>query len=80
MEVLAELCPMALTQEEQEEVLQSQTVMGSPRQTESSKLPYLLTSKAMVLATLIISAAVLLAQHQNAVLKAKTHLVNLFFF
>lgn len=80
LEVLAELCPMALTQEEQEDVLHSQTSMGSPRQTESLKLPYLPTGKTMVLATLIISAAVLLMQHQNAFQKAKTYLVNLSFF
>lgn len=80
LEVLAELCPVALTQEEQEEVLHSETAMCSPRQTESSKLPYLPTGKAMVLATLIIGAAVLLTQHENAFLKAKTYLVNLSFF
>lgn len=79
LEVLAELCPMALTQEEQEEVLQSQSAMGSPRQTESSKPTYLPTGKVMVLATVIISAAVLLTQNQNAFLKAKTYLANLFF-
>lgn len=78
LEVLAELCPMALTQEEQEAAQHSQTAKGPPKQTQSSKLTYLPTGKALVLATLTISAALLLAQHQNALLKAKTYLTNLF--
>ncbi|XP_044030718.1 probable flavin-containing monoamine oxidase A isoform X1 [Siniperca chuatsi] len=77
LEVLAELCPMALTQEEQEAVQHRQTVKGPAKQT-SSKLTYLPTCKAIVIATLTISAAVLLAQRQNALLKVKTYLTNVF--
>lgn len=74
LEVLAELCPMALTQEEQEAVQHPEPA----KQTPSSKLPYLSTAKVMVIATLTISAALLLAQHQNALLKVKTYLTNVF--
>ncbi|XP_037609392.1 probable flavin-containing monoamine oxidase A [Sebastes umbrosus] len=78
LEVLAELCPMTLTQEEQEAVQQSQTVKDAAEQTPSSSLTYLFPSKAMVIATLAISAALLLAQNQNALLKVKTYLTNVF--
>ncbi|XP_044189313.1 amine oxidase [flavin-containing] isoform X2 [Thunnus albacares] len=77
VEVLAELCPMTLTQEEQEAVRHIQTVKGSGRQNSSSKLMYLSTSKAMVIA-LTISAALLLAQRQNALHKVKTYLMDVF--
>ncbi|KAM9338641.1 putative flavin-containing monoamine oxidase A [Symphorus nematophorus] len=76
LEVLAELCPMALTQEDQEALQQSQPVEGLAKQTQSSRL--LSTSKAMVIAALTISAGLLLAQHQNAFLKVKTYLTNVF--
>lgn len=78
LEVLAELCPMILTQEEQEAVQRSQTVKDAAEQTPSSKLTHLSTGKAMVIATLAISAALLLAQNQNALLKVKTYLTNAF--
>ncbi|XP_056260430.1 probable flavin-containing monoamine oxidase A [Seriola aureovittata] len=76
LEVLAELRPMTLTQEEQEAVRQGQTVEGPARPTLSSRITYLPTSKAAVIAALMIGAALLLAQHQNALLKVKTYLTN----
>ncbi|KAM7369261.1 hypothetical protein PAMP_013543 [Pampus punctatissimus] len=76
VEVLAELCPTTLTQEEQEAVQHSQTE-GSGQQTPSSKLMYLSTSKAMVIA-LTISAALLLARRQNTLHKVKTYLMDVF--
>ncbi|XP_028457993.1 probable flavin-containing monoamine oxidase A [Perca flavescens] len=78
LEVLAELCPMALTQEEQEAMQHSQTIMGAAKQTASSKLVYQFTKKTMVIATLAIGAALLLAQNQNALLKVKTYLTKVF--
>lgn len=78
VEVLAELCPMTLTHEEQESVQRSQTAQSPPTQTQSSKLAYLPTGKVMVIAALTIGAALLLAQHQNALLKAKAYLMNAF--
>lgn len=77
VEVLAELCPMTLTQQEQEAMQHIQTVKGSGQQTPSSKRMYLSTSKAMVI-TLTISAALLLAQRQNALHKVKTYLMDVF--
>ncbi|KAM7393180.1 hypothetical protein PAMA_008027 [Pampus argenteus] len=77
VEVLAELCPTALTQEEQEAVQHSQTVDGSGRQAPSPKLMYLSRSKAVVIA-LTISAALLLAQRQNTLHKVKTYLMGVF--
>ncbi|XP_062291253.1 probable flavin-containing monoamine oxidase A [Scomber scombrus] len=77
VEVLAELCPTTLTQEDQEALQHIQTFKGSGQKTPSSKLMYLSTSKVVVIA-LTISAAVLLAQHQNALLKAKTSLMDAF--
>lgn len=78
VEVLAELCPTALTHEEQESVQRSQTGQSPPTQTQSSKLAYLSTGKVMVVTALTIGAALLLAQHQNALLKAKAYLMNAF--
>ncbi|KAK5878636.1 hypothetical protein CesoFtcFv8_024028 [Champsocephalus esox] len=62
LEVLAELFPTSLT----------------AKQTPTSKLRYLGTSKAVVIATLAIRAAVLLAQNQNAVLNTKAYFTNAF--
>uniref|UniRef100_A0A8C4EDU7 Amine oxidase n=1 Tax=Dicentrarchus labrax TaxID=13489 RepID=A0A8C4EDU7_DICLA len=70
LEVLAELCPMALTQEDQESVQNSQTAKGPAKQAQSSKLTYMSTSKVVVIATLTIGAALLLVQHQPALLKS----------
>lgn len=78
LEVLAELCPMTLTQEEREAVQHSQTVQGAAKQKPSSKLMHMSTSKAMVIATLAISAALLLAQNQNALVKVKIYFSNVF--
>ncbi|KAK5851765.1 hypothetical protein PBY51_023293 [Eleginops maclovinus] len=76
LEVLAELCPMNLTQEEQEAVQHNHTAKGGAKQT--SKLRHLCTSKAVVIATLAISAAVLLAKKQNAMFKIKACVTNVF--
>ncbi|XP_034752528.1 probable flavin-containing monoamine oxidase A [Etheostoma cragini] len=72
LEVLAELCPMTLTQDEHEAMQHSQTA----EQTPSSKLVF--TKKTMVIATLAIGAAYLLAQNQNALLKVKSYLTKVF--
>ncbi|XP_071322463.1 probable flavin-containing monoamine oxidase A [Trachinotus anak] len=76
LEVLAELRPMTLTQEEQEAVRHSQTVEVPAQQIPSSKLTYLSTSKAVAIAALMTGAALLLARHQNALLKVTTYLTN----
>ncbi|XP_045923323.1 probable flavin-containing monoamine oxidase A [Micropterus dolomieu] len=75
LEVLAELCPMVLTQEEQETVQHGQTVKSPAKQTPS-KLMYLSSYKAMVIASLTISAALFLAQHPNALLKVTNYLTK----
>ncbi len=74
LEVLAELCPMALTHEEQE----AMQYKDPAKQTPSSKLMYLSTSKAVVIATLTISAGLLLARHPNAFAKVKTYWTYVF--
>ncbi|XP_033981756.1 probable flavin-containing monoamine oxidase A [Trematomus bernacchii] len=78
LEVLAELCPTSLTQEEQDAVQNKHSAEGAAKQTPTSKLRYLCTSKAVVIATLAISAAVLLARNQNAVLNTKAYFTNVF--
>ncbi|KAK1884059.1 putative flavin-containing monoamine oxidase A [Dissostichus eleginoides] len=78
LEVLAELWPTSLTQEEQDAVQNKHSAEGAAKQTPTSKLRYLCTSKAVVIATLAISAAVLLARNQNAVLNTKAYFTNLF--
>uniref|UniRef100_A0A3Q3WDR5 monoamine oxidase n=1 Tax=Mola mola TaxID=94237 RepID=A0A3Q3WDR5_MOLML len=78
LEVLAELCPMILTQEEQKAVQNSQIAMSLLQQTQSSELMNLPTGKAVVLAIVTIGAVLLLARHQNVLLKARTYLPNLF--
>ncbi|XP_071386177.1 probable flavin-containing monoamine oxidase A [Centroberyx affinis] len=75
LEVLAELCPLTLTQEEQEAVRHSNTAKFPEQHTtssSSSKLLYL--RRAVVIATLTISAALLLAQRKNELLRVKTYL------
>ncbi|XP_076614835.1 putative flavin-containing monoamine oxidase A [Chaetodon auriga] len=69
LEVLAELTPTVLTKEEQEAVQLSEADQDPAKQTQSSKLTYLPTSKAVVITTLVVSAALLLAQHQDALPK-----------
>uniref|UniRef100_UPI0037E8EB06 probable flavin-containing monoamine oxidase A n=1 Tax=Semicossyphus pulcher TaxID=241346 RepID=UPI0037E8EB06 len=76
LEILAELCPMVLTQEEQEAVEHSQTVRAPSKKT--SRLTYLPSSKMMVTATLTISAALFLARHPNALEKVKSYMTNVF--
>lgn len=79
LEVLAELCPMTLTQEEQEAVQRSRTVGLPPdEQTQSSKT-CLTLSRAIFVTSLTIGAAVLMAKYQNSLLKVKTYLADTFF-
>lgn len=78
VEVLAELCPTVLTQEEQGALLLSQSFGGPPEQTQSPRHAYSLpTVKVLVLAVLTIGSAVMLAKHQNALPKAKSYLTHL---
>ncbi|KAL4004982.1 hypothetical protein ACER0C_004695 [Sarotherodon galilaeus] len=78
LEVLAEVSHMTLTTEEQEELQCIQNVKSASKQRPSSKLVYLPTSKSVVIATLTIGAVLLLAQHQNTVLKIKEYFTNAF--
>ncbi|XP_063336911.1 probable flavin-containing monoamine oxidase A [Pelmatolapia mariae] len=78
LEVLAEVSHMTLTTEEQEELQCIQNVKSTSKQRPSSKLVYLPTSKSVVIATLTIGAVLLLAQHQNTVLKIKEYFTNAF--
>uniref|UniRef100_A0A665V936 Amine oxidase n=1 Tax=Echeneis naucrates TaxID=173247 RepID=A0A665V936_ECHNA len=78
LEVLAELCPMTLTQEEQEAVQRSLNV-GSPAQQPSSTLSGLPTRKTAVVAVLMLSAALFLVHRPNALLKVKAYLTNVVF-
>ncbi|XP_006795689.1 probable flavin-containing monoamine oxidase A [Neolamprologus brichardi] len=78
LEVLAEVSHMTLTTEEQEELQRIQNVKSASKQRPSSKLVYLPTSKSVVIATLTIGAVLLLAQHQNTVLKIKEYFTNAF--
>ncbi|XP_031594931.1 probable flavin-containing monoamine oxidase A [Oreochromis aureus] len=78
LEVLAEVSHMTLTTEEQEELQCIQNVKSASKQRPSSKLVYLPTSKSVVIATLTIGAVILLAQHQNTVLKIKEYFTNAF--
>nr|XP_020456675.1 probable flavin-containing monoamine oxidase A [Monopterus albus] len=78
LEVLAELRPMTLSQEEKEAVRYNQTVKGPNQQSQSFIFAYLSTRKAVVIAILTVSAALLLAQRQNALQKVKTFLTNAF--
>ncbi|XP_041667163.1 amine oxidase [flavin-containing] isoform X2 [Cheilinus undulatus] len=76
LEVLAELCPMVLTQEEQEAVQLSQTDKGPVKKTQSSGLTYLPSSRTLAIATLTISAVLLLARHPHAFLKIKSFFID----
>uniref|UniRef100_A0A3B5AEN7 Amine oxidase n=1 Tax=Stegastes partitus TaxID=144197 RepID=A0A3B5AEN7_9TELE len=64
LEVLAEVCHVTLTGEEQEVLRCSQTVNGPAKQTSSSKLLCLFTSKSVVIATLTLSSVLLLARRR----------------
>lgn len=74
LEVLAELCPMTLTEEEQEALWYSEAA----QQTHLSNLTYLSTRKAVAITALTIGAALLLAQHQNVLQKVKIYFTNVF--
>ncbi|KAE8284868.1 Amine oxidase [flavin-containing] A [Larimichthys crocea] len=73
-EVLAKLCPNALTQEDEEAVQESQTV----KQKQPSKLSFLPSSKTLVIAAVAIGAAVLLAQNPDALENAKNFVTKWF--
>lgn len=78
VEVLAELCPTVLTQEELGALLLDQSSGVPPEQTQSHGPAYLLpTVKVLVLAVLTIGSAIVLARHQNALPKAKSYLTQL---
>nr|XP_029132586.1 amine oxidase [flavin-containing]-like isoform X3 [Labrus bergylta] len=76
LEVLAELCPTVLTQEEQEAVRRGQTVKAPFKRRQSSWLTYLPSGKTLVISTMTISTAVLLARHPNALLKVKSYFTS----
>ncbi|KAM3600356.1 uncharacterized protein V6R79_021915 [Siganus canaliculatus] len=76
LEVLAELHPMVLTQDELEAVRHSQTYKDPAEPIQSPNATYLFSGKAVAIAALTIGAAVLLAQHQNGLAKVKTYLAN----
>ncbi|KAM6975907.1 putative flavin-containing monoamine oxidase A [Tautogolabrus adspersus] len=78
LEVLAELCPTELTQEEQEAVRRGQIGKVPFKKRQSSWLTYLPSGKTVVISTMTISAAVLLARHPNALLKVKSYFMNAF--
>lgn len=73
-EVLAKLCPNALTQEDEEAVQESQTV----KQKQPSKLSFLPSIKTLVIAAVAIGAAVLLAQNPDALENAKNFVTKWF--
>ncbi|XP_068191564.1 probable flavin-containing monoamine oxidase A [Antennarius striatus] len=77
LEVFAELCPNALTKEEQEAMQHGETVI-TLQQTTIPKLSHLSIGKVVVMATLTISAALFLVHNKNALLKAKIYLTNAF--
>ncbi|XP_020486249.2 probable flavin-containing monoamine oxidase A isoform X1 [Labrus bergylta] len=76
LEVLAELCPTVLTQEEQEAVRRGQTVKAPFKRRQSSWLTYLPSGKTLVISTMTISTAVLLARYPNALLKVKSYFTS----
>ncbi|KAM4527547.1 putative flavin-containing monoamine oxidase A [Odontesthes bonariensis] len=78
LEVLAEVCHMALTVEDQEALQHSQTVESPAKHTPSSKLMFLFTRKSVLLAMLTTSAVLLLVQRQNTLMTIKTYLTNTF--
>ncbi|XP_037339784.2 probable flavin-containing monoamine oxidase A isoform X1 [Pungitius pungitius] len=78
LEVLAELHPMTLTQEEQEAVEHSLTVKGAVQQTPPSQPMYLSTTKAIVIAPLAVGAVLFLARNPKAWLMVKSFMANAF--
>ncbi|MEQ2270124.1 hypothetical protein XENORESO_015690 [Xenotaenia resolanae] len=78
LEVLAEVCHVTLTAEEKEALIQGQTVRSPPKQTPLSELLKPLIKKSVAIPVLMISAALLLAQHPNVLVKIKTYITNTF--
>lgn len=78
LEVLAEVCPGVLTQEEQEAVQRSLAEVDPAEQPQPPKQSYLSANKTMVLATLTMGVAVLLAWHPDALVKVKAYVTNAF--
>lgn len=74
LEVLADLCPVTLTPEEQEAV--RQTVEGGVEQTPAAKIKRPSAARALVVAALAVGGVLLLAHNQNASLKVKTHVTD----
>lgn len=74
LEVLSELCPLTLTQEEQEAVWYSEAA----QQTSSPYLTNLSTIKAVVITALTIGAALLVAHRQNGFQKLTICFTNVF--
>ncbi|XP_015256947.1 PREDICTED: probable flavin-containing monoamine oxidase A [Cyprinodon variegatus] len=76
LEVLSEVCHVALTAEEQEALTQGQTMKSSPNEALMSKLLHQLPSKYLVIPTLTISAALLLVWNQNVVTKVTSYMTS----
>lgn len=71
LEVLVEVCHVALTEEEQEALQQGQSIRSGP-----SSRPLSLFSRKAVMAALTLSAALLLARRYDGLLKIRTYLTN----
>lgn len=78
LEVLAELCPTALIQEDLEALKSCQITNGPARHTQSSKRMYMPAGKAVFLITLAVGTAVLLARRHNSS-QIKNYLMNMCF-
>lgn len=77
LEVLFELCPSTLTNEEQEEVQMSHIVKDPPLHTNPNKRTGV-RIKTVVAAAVALSALVFLSQRQAALDKVKLHFTNIF--
>ncbi|KAG8010847.1 Amine oxidase [flavin-containing] A [Nibea albiflora] len=73
-EVLAKLCPDALTQEDKEAAKERQTV----KQEEPSKFSFLPSIKTLVMAAVAVGAAVFLAQNPDVLQNATTYVTKWF--
>lgn len=76
LEVLADVYHMDLTMEEQEALQLNETVKSPTNQQPSFKATYFFTRKSVVIAALMTSALLLLAQRQNALIKMKSSFTN----
>ncbi|XP_023193750.1 probable flavin-containing monoamine oxidase A [Xiphophorus maculatus] len=74
LEVLAEVSHVVLTAEEQESLIQSQTLHRPPKPTALSALLRRLTRKSVLIPVLTISAALLLVRKQDVLTKIKTYI------